>query len=127
MRCMFTMRDIDRMCRETGVSREEAVLRLKRADGDYKKAMRSYVSERSVCVEPVSVEDNKSAGAVLLERMKNVLRFVSARRRALWAVSLVVIMLALVLMPQTISCALLLSLFLGWSVDRMINRAGQTA
>lgn len=54
----FMIDDVERIRRETGVSREEAARLLRGAGGDYKRAMREYIGARNVCVEPEKVEDN---------------------------------------------------------------------
>lgn len=126
MNCMFTMKDIERMCREIRVSRAEAVHLLRRAEGDYKKAVRMYISERNVYVEPEQVKENERSVRACADKLLNAVRLHMSRRSVLiWAAALVVIMLALAATPKIGACMLLLTLFLSCRLNLFTGR--QTA
>ena len=126
MNRMFTMKDIERMCRETGVSREEAVWLLRRAGGDYKEAMKNYISGRNACVEPLRVEDNERGAHVFMQKLLHEIRLFMGRSSVrAWAAALVVIMLALAAAPKVTACALLITLFLRCGLNLFMGR--QTA
>lgn len=128
MSVRFTGRDIDRLCREIRVSREEAVRLLRHSGGDYKQAMRNYISQRNVYVEPDQVEDNERSVRAFAERLLDGGRaLIERRRNAFYWTALAVIMLALVMAPRTTTCMLLVFLFLRWGTERMERRCGQTA
>ncbi len=52
-----TMDDIRRLCDETNMEYEEAVALLRRFEGDYRKALRAWQDERSIFIEPLSIEE----------------------------------------------------------------------
>lgn len=126
MNGMFTMKDIERMRREIGVSREEAVHLLRRAEGDYKKAVKIYISERNVYVEPEQVRENERSVRACADKLLNAARLHMSRRSvAIWAAALVVMMLALAASPKLGACMLLLALFLSCRLNLFTRR--QTA
>ncbi len=51
------MDDIHRLCDETNMEYDEAVALLRRFEGDYRKALRTWQDERSVFIEPVCIKD----------------------------------------------------------------------
>ena len=62
----LTMDDIRRLCDETNMEYEEAVALLRRFEGDYRKALRAWQDERSIFIEPLSIEEGvRPAGDVI--------------------------------------------------------------
>ena len=117
---IFTVDDVQRLARELGVEYDEAVSLLRRADGDYRKAVRLHQDQRSVFVEPERIEEGRRPAADrAAEILKNIWSGVrSARLRVsrngslLMAIPLIVIMLALIAAPHLTIGTLLVMLFL---------------
>lgn len=114
---VFTGNEAKRLSRETGLSYDEAALVLKRAGGDYKAAMRLYINERNIHVEPEKVEDNERS--MLHERLHAVLHGVKAAvggiladRRFRQALILIVMMIAICTVPYIAVPAIMVGLFL---------------
>ena len=94
------MDDVKRLCQETGVEYDEALALLRRAEGDYRRALRLYQAPFTVYVEPVSVEDApRSRAQTAADRMRaawNALRLRGPKLKTALAAALILAAVALI-------------------------------
>lgn len=128
MNRLFRQNDIQRLCRDFGITPEEAASLLARVDGDPAKAAKLCAQERSVAVvEPEKVEDGPdSAFGAAWETLHGIFRKIrSARVRItrgnadVAEISLILALLAMLAAPHLMFGSVAVMFFLGFrfSVD----------
>ena len=112
----FFTDDIQRLSNETGLSRDEAILLLRRAGGDYRNALRMHQEAFTVYIEPDSVADDpfpiKSRVLRLLSGLPAAIRRLARSASLRRTLLLAAVMLALVCAPHLVPCALLVCLLI---------------
>lgn len=116
----FGRNETERLARELNISRQEAARFLHRAGGDYRKAVRLYIGEHNIFVEPERVEDaGRSAADEAAQFLRGAFLRMKANRGLRTAFMLALMLLALAAVPALVIPALI-SLFL-----RMRDMAGR--